>query len=75
MAATQADCEGALAVGGTATFGSKGYGYDIGVAGIPGSESIVIGKYVNTEGYPSFLLDGKISHESTTTRIYAGSMC
>lgn len=72
--AYQADCEGALAVGGTATFGSTGEGFDVGAAGLPGLESTMIGKYDNPDGYPSLLLGGDISPQSTTSNVYAGNI-
>ena len=72
LIAEQADSEGALAVGGNAALGSPGHGYDVGTAGVPGWESVVIGNYQNPEGYPSFLLGGVIAPGSTSVRIYGG---
>ena len=72
--ALQADCEGALAVGGDILFGSIGYGYDVGTAGVTGWESTVIGKYDNPHNYPSFLLGGVVTAGSVSSRIYAGEL-
>ena len=70
----QADCEGALAVGGNAQFGFGLHGYDIGAAGMSGWESVIIGNHGNPEGYPSLLLGGIIDNNSTATRVYAGKV-
>ena len=72
--ATQADCEGALAVGGNAQFGAGTHGYDIGGAGVPGWESIIIGSMSNPYGYPALLLGGEVSANSTTARVYTGGV-
>ena len=72
LSAEQADCEGALAVGGMATLGSPGHGYDVGAAGVPAWESVVIGNYQNPNGYPSFLLGGTVSPSSTSSRVFTG---
>ena len=74
FSAEQADCEGALAVGGNAKLGSQGHAYDIGVAGVSGTESIVIGKYENPRQYPSFLLGGEVLAGSTTANVYEGGV-
>ena len=68
----QADCEGALAVGGNAQFGSGTHGYDIGGAGVPGWESIIIGNHKNPHHYPSLLLGGTVDINSASTRVHAG---
>ena len=70
--AEQADCEGALAVGGSAELGSPGHGYDVGAASVPGWGSVVIGNYENPEGYPSFLLGGEVTPQSISAQIYGG---
>ena len=70
--AEQADCEGALAVGGDVVLGSPGHGYDVGAASVAGWASVVIGKYDNPEGYPSFLLGGGVSPQSVSAQIYGG---
>ena len=70
--AEQADCEGALAVGGSAELGSPGHGYDVGAASVPGWGSVVIGNYENPEGYPSFLLGGEVTPQSVSAQIYGG---
>jgi len=70
--AAQADCEGALAVQGIATLGSPWHGYDVGAAGVPGWESVIIGHYENPENYPSFLLGGRVSENSLSSRVYSG---
>ena len=72
--ALQADCEGALAVGGDTLLGSVGHGYDVGTAGVAGWESITIGKYDNPHNYPSFLLGGVITTGSVSSRIYTGEL-
>ena len=73
MTALQADCEGALAVGGNARFGSSFHNYDIGGAGVPGWETIIIGNHNNPDNYPSLLLDGIVDSRSSTARIYTGN--
>ena len=72
LSAEQADCEGALAVGGNVVLGSPGHGYDVGAASVAGWESVVVGKYENPEGYPSFLLGGEVSPQSVSAQIYGG---
>jgi len=72
LLAEQADCEGALAVGGNAELGSPGHGYDVGAASVPGWGSVVIGNYANPEGYPSFLLGGEVTPQSVSAQIYGG---
>ena len=72
LIARQADCEGALAVGGNAILGSPGHGYDVGAASVPEWGSVIIGSYSNPEGYPSFLLGGEVSEESVSAQIYGG---
>ena len=74
ITALQSNCEGALAVSDDARFGSQLYGYDIGVAGMPGWESIVIGNHENPNGYPSLLLGGTVDERSISTRVYAGNV-
>ena len=71
--AEQADCEGALAVGGTITLGTPGYGYDVGAGSVSAWSSVLIGQYDNPNGYPSLLLGGKVDQNSTTARIYGGT--
>ena len=74
ITAFQADCEGALAVGGNAQFGSGTHGYDVGGAGVPGWESTIVGTLENPNQYPSLLLGGIVNTNSTTARIYTGKV-
>ena len=72
--AEQADCEGALAVGGIIKLGTPGHGYDVGAASISAWSSVLIGQYDNPNGYPSLLLGGKVDQDSTTARVYGGTV-
>jgi len=72
--ALQAETEGALAIGGDARFGSGTNGYDIGSAGIPGGDDIFIGTYSNPHGYPSLLLSGNVSPDSTSANVFTGDV-
>lgn len=74
MTATQADTEGALAVGGNVRFGSGTHGYDVGGAGMPGGDNVFIGRYENPNAYPSLLLGGTVSPESTHSNVYTGDV-
>lgn len=74
MTALQADTEGALAVGGNTRFGSGTHGYDIGGAGLSGGDNVFIGKYENPDAYPSLLLGGTVSPESTHSNVFTGDV-
>ena len=74
MTAMQADTEGALAVRGNVKFGSGTHGYDIGGSGLPGGDNVFIGRYENPNAYPSLLLGGEVSPESTHSNVYTGDV-
>jgi len=71
--AEQADVEGALAVGGVSTIGTRGWGFDFGAAD-PVNAAQVIGSYTNPNNYPTFLSRNMPTFSGGESNVYNGDM-